>query len=469
MPPAAIGHHEESAGARDGNGYGVRQIKTDNKGASNDYPPPAVAWLTVAVLFIAYVSSFIDRFIMTLLIEPVKADLDLNDTQVSLLHGFAFAIFYTLVGLPIGRLVDMYSRTRIAAIGVALWNIMTMACGLANNYWQLFLARVGVGVGEASLSPAAYSIIADTFPRERLGVAMGVYSFATSVGGGLAFMVGGYVVMLMINAGGLDLPIVGHLKPWQAVFFLVGAPGLLIACLVALLREPRRRDRTEDGAADRVAVKAVVNFMKANKAPIIYHHLGVALTNLGLFGIVTWFAPLMIRVHGWEVSDIGFLAGGALMVGGLVGLVGGGWLGDRASRRDPVGGKLRVCMGAVLVAIPFTVIYPLTDHVMLVAFFWALAYACAVAPIGNASAILQQLTPGPMRGLVSAFYLFVINIIGTGFGATVVAGVTDVFFPATEGVRYSLAIVAPIIFLLSALCYWRAVGHFRSHLKIAAE
>lgn len=441
-------------------------MSSDNKNVGNVYPPPAVAWLTVGILFIAYVSSFIDRFIMTLLIEPIKADLGLNDTQVSLLHGFAFAIFYTLVGLPLGRLIDIYSRTGIAAIGVAVWSMMTMACGLANNYWHLFLARVGVGVGEASLSPAAYSIIADTFPRERLGVAMGVYSFATSVGGGLAFMIGGYVVMMMVNAGGIDLPLVGHLKPWQAVFFVVGAPGLVIALLVALLKEPRRLARSADGSAERVAVKAVVVFWKAHKAPIIWHHLAVALTNLGLFGLVTWFAPLMIRVHGWEVSDIGLLAGAALMVGGLVGLVGGGWLGDRASRRDVAGGKLRVCMGAVLLAIPFAIIFPLSGNVGLVALCWGLAYACGVAPIGNGSAILQQLVPGPMRGLVSAFFLFTVNIIGTGFGATVVAVVTDVFFPESDGVRYSLAICVPIIYLLAALCYWRAIGHFRQHLKM---
>ena len=440
-------------------------MKTDNAAAPNGYPHPAVAWFTVAILFIAYVSSFIDRFIMTLLIEPIKADLSLNDTQVSLLHGFAFAIFYTVVGLPIGRMVDIYSRTRVAAIGVAVWSMMTMACGLANSYWHLFLARVGVGVGEASLSPAAYSIIADTFPRERLGVAMGVYNFATSVGGGLAFMVGGIVVMMMINAGGLDLPLVGHLKPWQAVFFVVGAPGLVIAAMVGLLKEPKRRARSADGSAEQVPVKAVVEFLKAHRTPIIYHHLGVALTNLGLFGIVTWFAPLMIRVHGWQISDIGLLAGGALMVGGFAGLVGGGWLGDRASLRDPAGGKLRVCMVMVLAAIPFAIIFPLTDNVTLAAVCWAIAYGCGVAPIGNGSAVLQQLVPGPMRGLASAFYLFVINIIGTGFGATVVALVTDGFFPESDGVRYSLAIVTPIIYLLAALCFWRAIGHFRSHLK----
>jgi MFS family permease len=441
----------------------------DSKDNRNGYPHPAVAWLTLAVLFLAYVSSFIDRFIMTLLIEPIKADMGLNDTQVSLLHGFAFAIFYTLVGLPLGRMVDLYSRTRIASIGVAVWSIMTMACGLTHNYWQLFLTRIGVGVGEGTLSPAAYSIIADTFPRKRLGIAMGVYNFATSVGGGLAFMIGGYVVKLMIDSGGIALPVVGQLKPWQAVFFVVGAPGLLIAVMVALLKEPRRLARGADGNAERVPVRAVIDFLKAHRAPVVYHHIGVALTNLGLFGVVTWFAPLMIRVHGWKISDIGFLAGGAIIVGGLVGLVGGGWLGDRASHRDPAGGKLRVCMGAVLLAVPCAIIYPLSESATVTAIFWAVAYGAGVAPIANGSAILQQLMPGPMRGLASAFYLFVINIIGTGFGATVVAVVTDIFFPASDGLRYSLAIVSPIIFLLAAFCFWRAIGHFRSHMQIAAD
>ncbi len=444
-------------------------MSTDGRVTDREFPRPAVAWLSVGILFIAYVSSFIDRFIMTMLIEPIKLDLGLNDTQVSLLHGLAFAIFYTLVGLPIGRLVDIHSRTRIAAISVALWSMMTMACGLANSYWHLFLYRIGVGVGEAGLSPAAYSIIADSFPRERLGLAMGVYTFATSVGGGLAFMVGGYVVKMMVDAGGLNLPLVGQLNPWQSVFIVVGAPGLFIAVLVALLKEPRRRDRSADGKAEKVPVKAVVGFWKQHRKSILYHHLAVAMTNMGLFGIVTWFAPMMIRVHGWNIADIGLLAGAALMIGGMAGLVGGGWLGDQAGRLDPAGGKLKVCVAFVLLAIPFSILYSLTDNAVLASLFWAVAYGCGVAPIANATAVLQQLAPGPMRGLVSAFYLFFINIIGTGFGATAVALVTDGFFPANDGLRYSLAIVVPATYLLAALCYWRAIGYFRAELNVSAE
>ena len=154
------------------------------------YPPPLLAWVTVAVLFVAYIFSFIDRMIIGLLVEPMKADLNLSDTQISLLQGLAFAIFYTLVGLPPGRLIDRAARLRVAAVGVALWSIMTMACGLAGQYWQLFVARMGVGVGEATLSPAAYSIISDSFPQRRMGLAMGVYGLGSAVGAGLAFIIG---------------------------------------------------------------------------------------------------------------------------------------------------------------------------------------------------------------------------------------------------------------------------------------
>jgi predicted MFS family arabinose efflux permease len=209
--------------------------------------------------------------------------------------------------------------------------------------------------------------------------------------------------------------------------------------------------------------------MKIHRTAVVYHHLATALTNLALFGVVTWFAPMMIRVHGMQVADIGGLAGGSLMIGGLLGLVGGGWLGDRVSQKDPGGGKLSVCMGAVLLAAPCAIIFALTESVPLATLFWALAYTFGVAPIGNATAILQQLMPGPMRGLASALYLFVINIIGTGFGATVVALVTDAFFPASDGVRYSLAIVTPVVYLLAALCFWRASVHFRREPQFSTE
>jgi MFS family permease len=189
-------------------------------------PSPTVAWYTVIMCMIAYVLSFVDRQIIALLIEPIQADLQITDTQFSLLTGLAFSLFYATMGLPIARWADVGSRPFIIAAGIVVWSFATAVCGLTRTYWQLFLARMGVGVGEAALSPAAYSIISDSFPKSKLGLAMGVYSIGVFLGSGLAFLVGGTVIEIVESYGGLTLPFIGDIKPWQATFFLVGLPGI---------------------------------------------------------------------------------------------------------------------------------------------------------------------------------------------------------------------------------------------------
>ena len=183
------------------------------------WPRPGIAWYAVVILVVAFIFSFVDRIIISMLVEPLKADLGLSDTQLGLLQGPAFALFYALVGLPIGRWADRYSRRAIIAWGISIWSVMTAVCGLARNFLQLFLARVGVGVGEAALSPAAYSMIADYFPREKLGRAVGVYQAGAFFGAGLSFLVGGLVIQAVAKAGEISLPVIGEVQAWQMVFF----------------------------------------------------------------------------------------------------------------------------------------------------------------------------------------------------------------------------------------------------------
>ena len=187
------------------------------------FPTPVVAWTTLAILFLAYISSFVDRMIISLLVEPIKADFQISDTQISLLLGLSFAIFYCLAALPIGRLVDIWSRKKIITVGITLWSFMTALCGLAQNYTQLFLARIGVGVGEASLAPAAYSMLADSFPPKKLGLAMGVFTMGTAVGAGLALIIGGAIISFVTGENGENVSLFGisFLSGWQWVFVLV--------------------------------------------------------------------------------------------------------------------------------------------------------------------------------------------------------------------------------------------------------
>ena len=186
-----------------------------------DYPDPVYAWYVLLILFLAYTVAYIDRQIMALLIEPIKRDLHISDTQVSLLIGFAFVIFYTFAGIPIGRLADKKNRRVIIATGIFFWSLLTAVCGLARNFWQLFLARIGVGIGESCLSPAAYSLIADYFPKSRRSMAIGLYSSGIYVGAGLALVVGGFVIQLIANMHEVVIPVIGHLYPICCLPFLI--------------------------------------------------------------------------------------------------------------------------------------------------------------------------------------------------------------------------------------------------------
>ena len=268
-----------------------------------------VAWYTVGVLTLAYLFSYIDRQILSLMVGPIKRDLGLTDTQFSLLHGLAFAIFYTLLGIPIARLADNRNRRTLIAIGVALWSLATAAGGLARNFGQLFAARVAVGVGEAALSPAAYSMLADRFPGDRLGKAIGIYSSGVFIGIGLSFIIGGVLVAGLEAAGGLTVPLLGTLKSWQATFIIVGLPGLLVAALVLTLKEPERRSLAGNSAPERLDNRQILNWLSAHKRLYLTHFAGFAMMTLLFNAIMAWAPELFIRIHDVERGVIGIRLG----------------------------------------------------------------------------------------------------------------------------------------------------------------
>lgn len=209
------------------------------------YPSSLSAWTTVTILMIAYVLSFIDRQILNLLVEPIRRDLVISDTQMSLLMGLSFALFYTICGIPLGRLADTRSRRGLIAIGVMFWSAATAACGMAKLYWQFLICRIGVGVGEAALSPAAYSLIADSFPPERRATAISVYSMGVYLGSGIAFLLGGLVIQFASAQGNVVLPVLGEVRPWQLIFLILGVAGVLFTLLMLAVREPARREEQQ--------------------------------------------------------------------------------------------------------------------------------------------------------------------------------------------------------------------------------
>lgn len=228
------------------------------------------AWYVVFICMLAYIFSYVDRQILVLMIEPIKADLNLTDTQFSLLHGLAFSLFYALIGLPIAYLADRFSRPAIISMGIIIWSIATAACGLSKNFIQLFLSRMSVGVGEAALSPAAYSIFSDLFSKQQLGRAVGVYSIGSFIGGGLAFLVGGYVISLLKGTNLVDIPILGMLRPWQVAFIIVGLPGVLIGIVFALtVRDPERQGQQLDhhGNVKKISIQDSFIFIQWSVKP----------------------------------------------------------------------------------------------------------------------------------------------------------------------------------------------------------
>lgn len=420
------------------------------------FPSGWMAWGIVAAFFVAYIFSFIDRMIIGLLVEPIKADLGLSDTQIGLLQGFAFALFYTVAGIPIGRLIDRAPRMKIVAAGVFVWSVMTAICAGVTNFWQFFAARMGVGVGEAVLSPAAYSVISDSFPKRKLGLPMGVYGLGSAVGAGLAFMVGAFVVAAVANAGDVSIPILGEIKAWQVAFLVAGLPGLLIAVMFLFIPEPRRRfSRAEQAATEPVPFKAVLSHMHDNRLYFWSLFVAVGAINLAVLGSISWLPAMLMRSFDMALAPTGWFSGGMLIVGGLIGMIGGGAIMDRIGGGTPQV-RLRFCGWSALIGSFGALLFPLTGSIPLLTVSFILFFSAAAVAVGAAPSVIQQLAPNRMRATISAAYVFVINAIGLGIGPTLTAVIGDTFFPTESGIRYAIVIVAVSGYLIGAILFFVA-------------
>lgn len=417
---------------------------------------PLAAWLTLAALFVAYICSFIDRMIVGLLVDQIKADLAITDTQISLIQGLSFAIFFTLASIPIGLLIDRVNRTRAVAVGVAAWSAATVACGQATSFAGLFLARMGVGVGEAVLSPAAYSIIADSFPRRRLGLAMGIFGLGSATGAGLAFMIGGGVVALVAQADTMSLPLFGEVRPWQFAFIVAGLPGLLIALAFLFIPDPGHANRT----ANAVPLSDVRTELRTNVGFYWSVFGGVAAVNLSVLGTVNWLPAMYMRGFGTELSTTGYLAGSLLIIGGLLGMVGGGAIMDRVGGGVPAA-RMRFCGWAVAIAIIPATAFPLVPNIWMAGLLFIAFFTAAAAVVSAAPSVLQEMAPAGMRATIAAVYVFVINAVGIGLGPSVTAGLSDTLFPGGDGIRSAMAIVAPFGYAIGAALFFNAAKHAR--------
>ena len=423
------------------------------------------AWYMVFILFLAYTFAAIDRQILTLLVEPIKADLSISDSEMSLLMGFAFAFLFAIAGLPIGRISDRKSRRAVISIGIACWCLMTAISGFAKNFWHLFIARMGVGVGEASLTPAALSLISDRFPPNRRALALSVFHLGYPIGAGLAMILGSLIIGWLSEIGDIRLNFLGVFKPWQMTFIIVGLPGLLLAVLMFTFTEPKRHGmlKTEQGD-ENLPLSELFIFLRSHWQVYGGHFIGVSLLGLLAIGTAIWYPTFLMRSYDLSIKEAGMYFGAVNLLFGAPGLIFGGWLAGKLASKGYLDANMRIMIIATATKTLPLVVAPLMPTWQGAIAVTAIATFCGQMSNGVASATILDITPNQMRAQVSSILLLLVNIIGIGFGATFIALLTDFVFADDADLRYSIAlasaIVAPLAIIIFALClkyYRRAV------------
>ena len=422
------------------------------------------------VLLLAYILSFIDRNVMAVLIGPIREDFAINDTQFGLLHGLAFALLYTTVGLPIARLADTKSRRNIITLGVFFWSLMTCWCGVAKSFTGLFFARMGVGLGEAALSPPAWSMIADLFSPKRLPIAMSLLTMGVPIGAGMAFIVGGWVYGYFIAADPVILPIVGQLGAWQLTFIAVGIPGFLVVLLLLPIREPIRMGKLQSaGEVDppQLSIPEVLAYVKSRKQ--LYGTIFGSISLLTILGYatMTWYLESMIRSFGAEREVLGPQMGQMFIIAGIAGALSGGWFASYLQNKGYRDANMRIIVIAAILWIIPGVLAPLAPNAEIG--LWAISPVLFLLSsyIGVAIAGLQLVTPNQMRSQLSAVLVLTTNLVGLGLGPVIVGFFTDFVFGNEADLRYSLSLLAAIACPLAAI--WAGVGlkHYRAALEEA--
>ena len=404
----------------------------------------------LSILVVVYTFNFIDRQILSILMEAIKLDLGLSDTQLGLLSGFAFAMFYATLGIPIARWADRRNRRNLIALALAVWSAMTAISGLALNFWHLLLARIGVGIGEAGCSPPAHAMISDYYPPEQRASALGIYSLGIPLGILFGFVAGGWM---------------NEFFGWRQAFFVVGIPGLLLALIVRFtVREPPRgmaEGRQDTGAYPSATATFAYLWRKRT-----FRHMafGGALTAFVGYGFVSWIPVFFIRVHGMQTGELGTWLGLILGIPGAIGIAWGGFLADRLGARDT---RWYLWLSAVALAgiLPFSILLLFLPNP-----YWALLLMIVPIMFGNfyqatTFSQTQGLVELRLRAVAAAVLLFILNIIGLGLGPFAVGFLTDLLTGrfGDESVRYALAICG-LVELWGAYHYWVAGKHLAGDL-----
>lgn len=418
------------------------------------------AWYVAAVLTLAYICSIVDRQILSLLVEPVKHDLGINDTAFGLLHGAAFGLFYSLVGIPIARLADRANRRNIIVVGVVLWSFATAACGLARNFASLFVGRLSVGIGEAALTPAAMSILADVFPRERLAAPISVYTMGAFWGTGVAYALGGAVVQLVAKQPVTIVPVIGELHSWQLTFFAVALPGLLLVPLLLTIREPGRRELGASAmSADGVAAAELT---RVHWRALVALYAGFSLLLLATVTVFAWMPAVFIRRFGWSAADVGYAFGLIVLLAGTLGINLGGIFTDRLVRRGCLDAPLGVAIGSVATVAVLLAMVPNAPSASAVIIGCVPLMFVLAFPAGAGMAAIQAIVPNRMRAQMVAVFVLVSNLTAMLLGPPLVGLCADYLFgdPQSIGAALSLVCGSAAVAAVAVLA-WGA-RHYRS-------
>ena len=431
---------------------------------TKDFSKAYLVWV-LFVFTVASTLSIIDRQIINVMIGPIKRDLGgISDTQVSLIMGFAFAFFYTLMTFPAGRLSDRFHRIRIMSAGIAAWSFMTMLCGLAHQYWQLFLARMGVGVGEATLGPASNSALADYFSPAQLPIAIGVVAAAPFIGQGLANIAGGPLIDYLESTPNYVAPIIGEVFSWQMVLIIVGAPGLLVALLMWGLTEPQRKNKQRtDGQA--VPLTEVWTFILERRTFFFLVFLGYLCLATQGWSLFSWIVEFYVRNHGWTRTEIGLSYGSIAMIVGIAGSIAGGFLASLYIRKGRADGTLRVVWLSTLILLPLATGLTLTRDAHLGLGLLIPVTFCMSMPPGLIIATLQTISPNELRGQMVAFYLIAVNFLSYSFAPSLPAILSDFVFESELALGQSISTLAVFNYTIASICLGLSLKYYRDAIN----
>ncbi|MEM7431151.1 MAG: MFS transporter [Pseudomonadota bacterium] len=417
---------------------------------------PAARTYSLVLLTVVYMFNFIDRQILSILVPAIKEEFQVSDVWMGAMTGTVFVIFYVGLGVPIARLADRWSRRNIIAIALTIWSGMTALSGLAQNFWHMFLARIGVGIGEAGGNPPSHSIIADLYPPERRAAAMGFFSLGVSMGVMLAFVGGGWVVE---NIG------------WRQAFFIVGIPGLLLAVLVRLtLTDPPRgasEARTDSGKQP--PMKDVVSFLVARKS-FLYLAVGAGVSSLVGYALVSWVPAFVNRSYGLGLAEIGLWLGVIYGIFGGLGFFMGGWFADRIAQRSNRKALLFIAASTMLGGLLYVIAF-MSESVTATFALFALPSVVSNFYLATVFAQTQALVSLRMRAVASSIMLFILNIIGLGLGPLLAGALSDYLTTGygADGLRYSLFSLTIVMTPIAAACYFMAAKYIESDLARATE